>query len=109
MTIEIETPHKKITEKLIRFITTEIIKLSHSITNISRAEILLREDETKPGENKICDIKLSILGDNLSAHTRTEKFERSVKEAISELEIIGKHRLKKTKLLENYRKIPFDK
>ncbi len=94
MTIEIETPHNKATEKLIKYITTEIVKFSHAIKKISRAEILLKEDEKMHGENKICDIRLSILGGNLSAHSRNGNFETAAEEAIKELYRLDKEQIK---------------
>ncbi len=96
MTIEIETPRNKATEKLIKYITTEIVRFSTAIKKISRAEILLKEDDKMiSGKNKICDIRLSILGGSLSAHNRNGNFEAAAEEAIKELYKLGKEHIKK--------------
>ena len=85
MNIEFHTPYGKVSEKLISDISNEMLELSHINKHISRAEVLLKEDETIiQGENKVCEIRLTVYGDDLLAHTRAENFEKSAKEAIKE-------------------------
>lgn len=89
MTIEFQTPYRKVSEKLISEIRNEILKLSHLYKNISRAEILMRHDKNiVPKENAICEIRLTVYSDNIIAHARTENFEKSASEAIDELKTI---------------------
>lgn len=96
MTIEFHTAYGKVSEKLVSDIRNEILKLSHIYKDISRAEVLLKYDETIiPAENKICEIRLTVYGDNLLAHSRTENFEDSAKEAIKELKRMVKQQVKK--------------
>ena len=65
MTIEFQTAYGKVPEKLVNDIKNEILKLSHINKDISRAEVLLKEDKTIiPGENKVCEIKLTVYGDD---------------------------------------------
>ncbi|HET9056721.1 MAG TPA: HPF/RaiA family ribosome-associated protein [Chitinophagaceae bacterium] len=86
MIIEFHTPYGKISEKLLDTIRKELLELSHIYKRASRAEVLLKEDITIiPSENKVCEISLAIYGDNIRVHSRTEKFEKSAKEAIKEL------------------------
>ncbi len=42
MTIEIETPQNKAMEKLISYLTTEIVKFSHAVKKTSRANHIVR-------------------------------------------------------------------
>ena len=86
MTIEFQTPYGKVSEKLIAFLRNEILNLSHKIKNISRAEVLLKNDAAIFNDaNKMCRIKLTMPGTHLSAQHRTENFEKSAREAINEL------------------------
>jgi putative sigma-54 modulation protein len=96
MNIEFHTPYKMVSEKLVNEIRKEILELSHINKNISRAEVFLKNDETIIlAENKICEIRLNIYGSNLFAHTRTENFESSAREAIKELKKKVKQQSKK--------------
>ena len=86
MTIQFQTPYGKVSEKLIAFLRNEILNLSHKIKNISRAEVLLKNDTAIFNDaNKMCRIKLTMPGTHLSAQYRTENFEKSAHEAINEL------------------------
>ena len=101
MTIEFYTPYGKVSEKLVRDIRNQILQLSHINKKISRAEVLLKEDQTIiPAENKVCIIKLTVYGDDLLVHTRTQNFESSVTEAIKELKKMVKKQVKKQKNLQ---------
>ena len=98
MTIEFQTDYGKVPEKLVSDMRNEILELSHIYKDISRAEVLLKEDETIiPAENKICEIRLTVYGDDLLVHTRTENFKKSAKEAIKELRKMVKQQVKKQK------------
>ena len=98
MTIEFQTAYGKVPEILVNDIKNEILKLSHINKDISRVEVLLKEDETiSPGDNKVCEIRLTVYGDDLLVHTRTENFKKSAKEAIKELRKMVKQQVKKQK------------
>ncbi|MGZ8557441.1 MAG: hypothetical protein ACXWWC_03870 [Chitinophagaceae bacterium] len=89
MTIEFQTPYGKIPEKLVSKIRNEILKLSHINRDISRAEVLLKvEDTISPADNKVCEITLIGHGDDLFSHSRTVNFRKSAKEAINELKVM---------------------
>ena len=92
MTIEFNTVYGKVSEKLITVIIDEIMNLVHIDKKISRAKIFLKEDETIiPSENKVCEIKLGVYGDDLVVHARAEDFKSAVKEAITELKRLIEH------------------
>jgi hypothetical protein len=99
MIIEFNTAYGKVSEKLVTDITNEILDLLHINKKISRAEVLLIEDETLiPAENKVCEIKLTIYGDDLLVHARTKNFESSATEAINELKKMVKKQVKQKNL-----------
>jgi hypothetical protein len=86
MDIEFHTASGKVPEELVSKISNEMLKLSHLNKEISRAEIVLKEDATfNAAENKIFEKRLTVYGDDLLSHSRTESFTRSANEAIKEL------------------------
>jgi ribosome-associated translation inhibitor RaiA len=98
MTIEFHTAFGKVSEKLIKDIRNEIMKLSHINKDISRAEVMLKYDQALiSAENKICEIKLTIFGDALHARARTENFDSASREAIKELARMVKQQVRKQK------------
>jgi len=102
MTIEIHSPHLKIKETTLKIIEKKIVALSHLGKHVSRAEIFLAEDPPGVKENKVCKIRLDIIGDTLYVHKNANSFEEAVRDAIKVL----KKRL--TQKVE-HRKEPADK
>lgn len=97
MNIEFQTPYKKVTEKLIGEIRKELLELSHLNNKISRAEVILREENSfTVDENKVCEIRLNLNKDNLLVHTRKESFEKASKENLKELKHLLNKQEKKT-------------
>jgi ribosome-associated translation inhibitor RaiA len=100
MTIEFHTPYGKVTEKLVNSMRNDVMELAHINKKITRAEVLLKEH---PGyiesENKICEIRLNIYGNDLFVHTRTENFENSAKDALKDLRRLVRQQAKKQKEL----------
>ena len=96
MNIEFHTAYGKVPDKVVQDIRNKVLEFSHINADISRAEIILKEDETIiPSENKVCEIRLSIYGDDLLAHSRTESFKTSAKEALKSLKKMMKQQVKK--------------
>lgn len=95
MIIEFHTPYGKVSESLITNIRKEILDLSHLNKEISKAEVLCKESEAiTPGENKVCEMILTVYGDDHFIHTRSDSFDKSVKEALKELKKIVKKQVK---------------
>ncbi len=95
MNIEFHTPFSKVSENLVTEIRNELLALSHLNKNISRAEVMMKADQNIITiENKICEIRLTIYGDDMVSHTRTESFESSARAAIKELKRIIKKQVK---------------
>ncbi|MEP7106655.1 MAG: HPF/RaiA family ribosome-associated protein [Ferruginibacter sp.] len=100
MTMEFHTAYGKVPEKLVNDIRNEILELSHIYKKISRAEVLLKEDKTiLLPVNKICKIRLTVYGDDLQGHARTENFKNSAKEVIKDLKRIVKQHVNKQREL----------
>jgi mRNA-degrading endonuclease RelE of RelBE toxin-antitoxin system len=94
--IEFHTAYGKVSESLIDEVRREILSLSHMNRDISRAEVTMKEDETmNPVENKICEIRITVYGDDLLLHSRTSSFRNSAHEAIKELKKLVKEQVKR--------------
>lgn len=89
MTIEFNTAYGNTPQWLLNYISGGIIALRNLNKHISRAEILLRQDNRHfRNENMVCQIKLTIFGGNVVVHTRSNSYEQSAKNSIRELEKI---------------------
>jgi putative sigma-54 modulation protein len=98
MTIEFFTAAGKVPEKLVSDTRNEILRLSNINKDISRAEVILKEEEAIEPENKVCEIRLTIYDDNLMSYSRTDRFEKSVKEATKELKKMVKRQTKEKEM-----------
>ncbi|MFZ1785990.1 MAG: hypothetical protein WAU23_12370 [Ferruginibacter sp.] len=96
MTIEFHTPAGKVIEKLISSIRNDMLELLHINKKITRAEVMMKEDTgIFDKDNKVCEIRLSIFGDNLYTRSRTESFENSAKQAVKDLKRLVRQQVKK--------------
>lgn len=87
MTIELHTPHEGVQDQIVQHLKQSMIKLSQRHKTISRIEVILREDSvTDLAENKICEIRLTIYGDSLFTHSRTNDYLASAQEALNHVE-----------------------
>lgn len=93
MKIIIQTPDFKATEKLMSFVEQKLDKLDVPNSTIQEARVCLRIDKSDTKENKFCEIRLVIPGNDLFASRQTETFEESVTSTINAL----KHQLAKGK------------
>ena len=99
MTIEFQTPYGKVPEDLLNFARKELMELFHIQKKISRAEVVFREDNPFiPGDNKVCEISLSIFGASLFARSCTNSFDRSARAVIKDLNRLVKKQVKQRKL-----------
>lgn len=96
MNIEFNTTPGLLSEKLVREIRNAVMELYHINKKITKAEVLLHHDKKViPADNKICEIKLSIFGESLMAHSREESFEAAARETIRELRRLLKQQVKR--------------
>lgn len=86
MLIEIHAPHSEVNESILNPVKEKVLSFSHIIKDIVKAGIVLREDPTADTENKICEIRLTMYGDSLFVHRRSDSFQESACLALAELE-----------------------
>ncbi|GAB2676319.1 hypothetical protein GCM10027036_32570 [Flavihumibacter cheonanensis] len=84
MTIEIHTPKKGLEETVLRLVKLSIIRFTQVYKGISRIECTIREDsKISPVDNKVCEIRVTMYGENLFTHSRSNDYADSVREAIN--------------------------
>jgi putative sigma-54 modulation protein len=82
-------------EDLTAFVKEKTAKLTLHYANILSCEVCLSTDKSATNENKVCDIRLIIPGNNLRANAQCKTFEESVAQAIDALiKQVEKHKAK---------------
>jgi len=67
------------------FVKEKVSKLFNQCDNIIRANVILRETEKGNPENKLCEIRLMIPGNDHFVRKSTEVYEKSVSQAVEVL------------------------
>lgn len=86
MTINIQTLDFTAKKELNDFIHEKVSALSRIKEDIISAEVSLKLDKSATDDNKICDIRLVIPGNDLFAKRNAHSFEEAIKEVITALE-----------------------
>jgi putative sigma-54 modulation protein len=85
MKITIQTPGFKATKKLLSFITNKLRKLDQVHPTVIEGQVLLRLEKSDTGNNKLCEIRLTIPGNDLFASKQSETFEEASVKVIEAL------------------------
>lgn len=99
MKIIIQTPDFTATKKLTDFVEKNVSKLMTFDDRILEARVCLRMDTSESKENKVCEIKAVIPGNDLFASRQTKSFEESVKVVVEAL----KHQIDRVKTKQQQR------
>ena len=97
MDIIIQSKNFRVGNSLQTLIREKIVKLYNKCKNIIRVEIILREGGHGDLENKLCEIRLLVPGNDHIVKTNSTVYEKSVFKAMKVLEKIL--RRNKTKLI----------
>ncbi|MCW3090169.1 MAG: raiA [Ferruginibacter sp.] len=82
-------------EELTEFIKEKTAKLGLHFENILSSEVCLSTDKSSTNENKVCDIRLLIPGNDLMAKAQCKTFEEATVHACDALtRQIEKHKTK---------------
>ena len=82
-------------EALTAFVKEKTAKLSLHFENILSSEVCLSTDKSATNENKVCDIRLIIPGNDLLAKAQCKTFEEAIAQASDALvKQIEKHKTK---------------
>ena len=97
MKIDIQTPGFTVKPGLTNYVYEKVEKLSRFYGEIIAGEVSLRLDNSDTKENKLCEIRLAIPGNDLMASAQCKTFEEAASKAV---EIIkGQIKRKKTKII----------
>ena len=93
MKMIIQTPHFKARKALLGFVMEKVGKLSMLSDRIVESRIFLKLDKSDSREDKVCEIKLLVLGKELFASSQSNTFEGAVLKAAEAV----KHQLERWK------------
>jgi putative sigma-54 modulation protein len=97
MKIEIQSRDFNAKQDLLDFVNEKVGKLEHFFSDIISSEVVLAIDKSSTNDNKFCEIRLIIPGNDLFAKAQCKSFEEATSETVSALERqIEKHKTKLT-------------
>lgn len=85
MKIIIQTPDFKADQNLIDFVNEKVTKLSRYFEAIHDATVTLKLDKSDSRDNKVCEIRLGITGNDLFASRQCKTFEEATAKATDAL------------------------
>lgn len=85
MQIIIQSPHVSPTEALTKFVKNKIGKLSHMYDRIKSAEVFLKIEKSDSADDKVCEIRLSIPGNDLFVKKQSHTFQDAVTKVVDAL------------------------
>lgn len=86
MEITIQSLHFTANADLHNFVYDKVNKLSHYYDGIISANVTLKLDKSKNADNKVCEIRLAIPGDDLFAKNQYESFEEATTATVEALQ-----------------------
>ncbi len=86
MTIKIKTLGFTAKPELTDFVNEKVEKLAHLYHKIISSEVSFSLDKSDTNENKVCDIRLVIPGNDLMARAQCKTFEEATAQAVEALE-----------------------
>lgn len=85
MRIVIQSPGFKADQKLLNFVTKKLQNLGHLNETIIEGNVCLKMDKSGTQENKICEIKLVVPGNDLFAVKNSQKFQDAITKSVNAL------------------------
>jgi putative sigma-54 modulation protein len=85
MKVIIQSPGFKADQKLLDFITQKLQKLDQLNDSILEGNVCLKLDKSDTRENKVCEIKLPVRGNDLFASKQSQSFEDATNKVITAL------------------------
>jgi putative sigma-54 modulation protein len=86
MEITIQSLHFTANDDLNNFVIDKVNKLAHHFDKIISADVTLKLDKSKTADNKVCEIKLAVPGEDLFAKNQFESFEEATSATVDALE-----------------------
>ncbi|MBT1704747.1 HPF/RaiA family ribosome-associated protein [Chryseosolibacter indicus] len=85
MNIKTQTPGFIATDELLNYINDHVSKLSIVSDRIIEAQVCLKVEKSDTRENKFCEVKLVIPGNDLFASAHKQSFEEAVTTSVNAL------------------------
>ena len=85
MNIKIKSLHFTPKQLLLDFVSKKVGKLSQFYERIIAGEVSLSTEKSHKKENKLCDIRLIIPGNDLLASTQCKTFEEAIDRSVDVL------------------------
>lgn len=85
MQIIIQSPHFILDEELNNFVKTKVNRISHLYARIESVSVLLKIEKSDPTDYKVCEVRLSIPGNDLFAKKYSDTFEDAISQATDAL------------------------
>lgn len=82
MKINVQTPDFKPSARLIRFVNKKVDVFDRFHDHVIESQVYLKKVKTSKPENKVCEIRLAIPGNDLFASKRGITFEDAVSKAV---------------------------
>ena len=82
MKITIQTPDFKARRELTDYVTENVLKLSVLADRSLEVRVVLKLDKSDSKDNKVCELKVVIPGNDLFAEKQSDKFEDAVLKCI---------------------------
>lgn len=104
MKIDIQSRDFTAKEELLNFINEKVEKLERFYAEIISSEVCLFIDKSDTNDNKVCEIRLVIPGNDLFAKAQCKSFEEATSASVGALERqIEKH---KNKIIGKRKNVP---
>ena len=88
MKINLQSLHFKASDHLKKFVDEKVGKLSHFDHNIISADVTLFSDDGKVADNKFCEIRLIVPGNDDYVKKNAGSFEEAILDAVEALQKI---------------------
>jgi putative sigma-54 modulation protein len=85
MEIIIQSLHFAASPELTQFVTDKVSKLSHLSDKIESANVCLKVDKGESGDDKLCEIRLSIPGNDLFVKKYGKSYDEAATRAVDAL------------------------
>ncbi|MEX1241081.1 MAG: HPF/RaiA family ribosome-associated protein [Cyclobacteriaceae bacterium] len=86
MRVIIQTPDFKASKKLTEFVRENVEKISFLSDRVLEGQVLLKVEKSATNENKICQLKVIIPGNDIFASRQSTTFEEAVSQAVEAAE-----------------------
>ncbi|HEY6162295.1 MAG TPA: ribosome-associated translation inhibitor RaiA [Bacteroidia bacterium] len=87
MVIHLQTLDFTADKQLDAYVREKVSKLSHFFERIESAEVCLKLEPSATKDNKVCEIRLIVPGNDLFAKRNAESFELAAVETVEALEM----------------------